>query len=139
MEVTVRRMKGARFEARARGLAVVVDRLPDAGGPGDGFRPTELVLAGLGACMAGTMITFAENQGIEVDDVTVELRSEDAKVPRRIGAVTVRLVVGGDLTERELQSLERVAAACKIGTTLQTPTDVELVFEHRPAQAANVD
>ena len=133
MEVTVSRVSGARFEARAREVSLVVDRLPERGGPGDGFRPTELVLAGLGACMAGTMITFAENQGIEVGDITIDLRSEDAAAPQRIGVITVRMVVAGELSARELASLERVAAACKIGRTVEQGAEIEFVFEHAAA------
>lgn len=133
MEVTVSRVSGARFEARARDISLVVDRLPDRGGPGDGFRPTELVLAGLGTCMAGTMITFAENQGISVGDITIDLGSTDVSAPQRIGVIKVRMVVEGDLTDRELASLERVAAACKIGHTVERGAEIEFVFEHATA------
>ena len=73
MQVEMEQVEGRRFRIRARGVEVIVDDTVEAGGPGDGFRPTELLMGALAACMAGTMVTFADRQGIEIR-VTVDRR-----------------------------------------------------------------
>jgi uncharacterized OsmC-like protein len=128
MEVTVERIAGRRFAVNARGLEVVVDDTVENGGPGDGFRPTELVMGGLGACMMGTMINFARNQGITIGDVQVSLHDEVAEHPERMGVINITMVVETDATERQLASLERVASACKVHNTLERSPEIKLDF-----------
>ena len=130
MEVRVDRVQDARFEIRARGVSVIVDRLEEQGGPGDGFRPIELFLGSLGACMLGTMLTFAENQQIPVGDVSLELEPVIEEHPERVARVEMTLRVEGDLSERQLQSLQRVGQACKIHNTLHRGAETVLTLEH---------
>ncbi len=129
MKVEVERLDGKHLEVRARGLAVDIDELEEAGGSGQGFRPTELLLGALGACMAGTMLTFAANESIPVDEVVVRLEDEVAPRPKRIDRIRVEMTVGGDLSERQAASLRRVASACKIHNTLTAGVSVEVAFE----------
>jgi uncharacterized OsmC-like protein len=42
-------LEGKRLKASARGNELVVDRIYEDGREGQGFRPTELILSGLGA------------------------------------------------------------------------------------------
>ena len=128
MQVHLNQIEDRRFRVSARGLDIIVDDTIDAGGPGDGFRPTELVLAGLAACMAGTMLNFAKDQSIPITSIDMELDSEEAKTPKRIGRITVTMKVGAEATDRQRASLERVASSCKIGRTLEIPPDVDLTF-----------
>ncbi len=129
MQVEVERLVGKHFEVRARGLTVDVDELEEAGGSGRGFRPTELLLGALGACMAGTMLTFAANESIPVEEVVVRLEDRVAQHPKRIDGIRVEMSVDGDLSERHVASLRRVAAACKIHNTVTTGVAIELTFE----------
>ena len=134
MEVRVERMAGARFEIHARGVTTVVDRLEEQGGPGDGFRPVELLLGSLGACMLGTMLTFAENENIDLGDMSLVLNPVLAEHPERVSRVEMTMRIGGDLSERQLQSLQRVGQRCKIHNTLHQ--GVETVLTVEPAAAA---
>jgi uncharacterized OsmC-like protein len=131
MKVVVERVAGRRFTVNARGVQTVVDDTVEAGGPGDGFRPTELVMGGLGACMMGTMINFARNQGIEIGDVEVHLEDEVAEHPERMGRITITMTVETDASERQVASLERVASACKIHNTLERSPEIVLDFKVR--------
>jgi len=128
MDVAVRQVQGRRFEVEARGLSLVVDRLEEQGGPGDGFRPTELLLGALGACMMGTMLGFAENQDIPVESVQVFLSDEVAEHPERIGRIRVEMQVSGAISEGQTASLRRVAARCKIHSTLAGAPQVDFDF-----------
>ena len=126
MNVDVERVEGFRIEARARGVSVIVDRLPEQGGPGDGFRPVELLLAALGTCMVGTMLSFADNQGIDVRGVRVALEPTIARSPERVERVEMTMELQGELSDRQLASLKRVAEGCKIHNTLHRTTETAL-------------
>lgn len=129
MYVELERIEGRRFAIKARGLEVIVDDTVEAGGPGDGFRPTELLLGALAACMAGTMTNFANGQEIPVGDISMTLSDEVAKAPTRVGRIEIVMSVEADASERQLESLERVAAACKIHNTLGNAPEISLRFQ----------
>jgi putative redox protein len=117
---------------RARDVEVIIDDTAEAGGPGDGFRPSELLLGALGSCMMGTLITFARNTGIELEDLVMTLEDETAEHPERITGITMRMSLATDADDRRIRTLERVAAACKIHRTLTHRPELELEFDHRP-------
>lgn len=128
MKVHLEQIEGRRLRIRARGLELIVDDTVEAGGPGDGFRPTELFMGALAACMAGTMINFANDQEISVDRIDMELEDDVARGPARIGRIAISMQVGADATDRQRASLERVARACKIHNTLEHPPEMDLEF-----------
>ena len=66
--VVVERVEGGALEARTRDVTLRVGRASD-----DTFRSVELLLAALGSCMLGTMLVFAENVGVALDGVRLEL------------------------------------------------------------------
>ncbi len=129
MEIELHQVEGRRFAIRARGNEVIIDDTVEAGGPGDGFRPTELLLGALAACMTGTMINFAVDQSIGVDGITVSVSDQVEKAPTRIGEITVSMTVHADVDERRAASLECVASACKIHNTLEHPPRIDVDFE----------
>ena len=129
MHVELERIEGRRFAIKARGLEVIVDDTVEAGGPGDGFRPTELLLGALAACMAGTMTNFANGQEIPLGDISMTLSDEVAKAPTRIGRIEIVMSVEADASERQLESMERVAAARKIHNTLGNAPEISLRFQ----------
>ena len=128
MDVAVTRLQGRRLEVEARGLTLIIDQLEEQGGPGDGFRSTELLLGALGSCMIGTMLGFAENQSIPVEGVKVSLSDELAEHPERIGRIRVEMQVSGAITESQAASLRRVAARCKVHSTLAMSPEVDVDF-----------
>ena len=127
MKVEVTRLEGKRLSVTGTDGRLIVDDLSPDGGPGDGWRPTELVLAALGGCMVGTMLSFAADQEIPVGDVRMVLEDEVAGPPKRIGVIAMTMFIAGDVSPRQLESLKRVASKCKIGNTLADSP--ELVFD----------
>ncbi len=77
------------------------------------------------------MLTFAENQGLEVGMVSVHLEDEAATAPTRIAKIKVRMELGGDLTDREIESLRRVAARCRIHSTLTHKPEIDFELTRR--------
>ncbi len=129
MNIELHQIQGRRFAIRARGNEVIVDDTVEAGGPGDGFRPSELLLGALAACMAGTMTNFATDQDIAIGGITVSVSDQVEKAPSRIGGITVSMVVRADASDRQAASLERVASACKIHNTLRHSPQIDVEFE----------
>ncbi|MFV2001220.1 MAG: OsmC family protein [Acidimicrobiia bacterium] len=131
MRVQIEQVKERRFRLSARGVETVVDDTIENGGPGDGFRPTELLLGALASCMAGTMLNFARNQEIPISGITVVVEDHVVSSPTRIAVIDVRMTVEGEIDERQTASLRRVAAACKIHNTLLSTPEIDLRFEVR--------
>lgn len=129
MRVRVEQIEGRRLVIEARGNQVIVDDTLEAGGPGDGFRPTELLMGALGACMIGTMINFARGQEIAVDDVTVELEDEAADKPTRIDRIEATMSLRTDADDRRQETLQRVAGGCRIHNTLETSPTIDFEFQ----------
>ena len=125
MQVRVEQIEGRRLVIEARGNRVIVDDTVEAGGPGDGFRPTELLLGALGSCMIGTMINFARGQDIAVGDITVELEEEAADKPARIDRIRATMTLDTDADDRRQETLRRVAGGCRIHNTLGTSPTIE--------------
>lgn len=131
MHVELEQVEGRRFRIRARGVELIVDDTIEAGGPGDGFRPSELLMGALSACMAGTMLNFANNQGIEVSSISMSVDDEAATNPSRMANMAISMRVAAEASERQIASLERVAAACKIHNTLERSPGMDLDFTVR--------
>lgn len=134
MNVRVARVRDARFEITARNVSTVVD-LPAEQGGLDGFRPVELLLGSLGACMLGTMLSFAKNQRIPVEGVSLELEAVVEEHPERVARIEMAMQIEGAVSERQVQSLQRVAQGCKIHNTLhqgaETALSVQVVAAER--------
>jgi uncharacterized OsmC-like protein len=133
VKVEVTQVEGRRMAIRARGLELIVDDTLEAGGPGDGWRPSELLMGALGTCMIGTMINFATNQGISVSDISMEVEEETVEHPERLGTIRITMRLDTDADDRRLRTLERVAGACKIHNTLERSPEIEFEFLARQA------
>jgi len=127
MEITVTDCGEGRFEVRSRKAVVFIDLLPHAGGAEDGFRSVELMLAGLGACTAGTLRTYAVNHGIDgFAGVDVTVRSVEASAPERVGKIDLEIDLHGEMSDEDVERLLRVSSHCKVHNTLIHPPAIEV-------------
>jgi hypothetical protein len=62
----------------------------------------------------------------------MHVEDESLKAPSRIGTIRMTMTVETDADDRRVRTLERVAGACKIHTTLQKSPEV--VFEFNATQ-----
>jgi len=122
--VVVERVEGGALEARARDVTLRVGRASD-----DTLRSVELLLTALGSCMLGTMLVFAENVGVSLDGVRLELTPTLVDGPERVGQIDMRLVLDGDIEPKRLASLRRVAERCKVHSTLHHGPELTLTVE----------
>lgn len=126
MEVEITRKDDNHLVVDTRGQTLSLHRGVPSDEATDGFMASELVLGGLGACMLGTALTFARNTDIPLDDLRVIMDADSAPNPERLQTIRVTMTATGQLTERHLASLSRVAARCKIHNTFADPPNIEL-------------
>jgi len=74
-----------RFEAEAEsGHSLTIDGAPEAGGENAGFRPMELMLLGLGGCMAFDVLMILRKMRQEISSYTIHLEGIRADEPPRV-------------------------------------------------------
>src|SRR5581483_11492368 len=75
------------------GATIRTDAPKDIGGDASGFSPTDLVAAGLAACILTTIAMYAERHGLSVEGATASVEKHmitpPAPPPRRIGRLPV--------------------------------------------------
>jgi putative redox protein len=82
---TVKLLEKVRFEAGAEsGHTATIDGPQEAGGENAGFRPMELMLLGLGSCMAFDVLLILRKMRQEVTSYTLNLEGERAEDPPRV-------------------------------------------------------
>jgi putative redox protein len=96
---------------------LITDQPEELGGDGSGPSPHELFPAALAACVTVTLVQYGRTKGWELGDVRVEVEYDNHSTPRRV-EVVIRL--DGELSEEQLQRLERVARACPLRRSIET-------------------
>lgn len=78
------------------GFTVRMGALPDVGGDNDGFRPVELMLAGLAGCTAMDVISILKKMRQDVTGFEVRAHGDRASEhPRRFVHITLEYVLTG--------------------------------------------
>jgi putative redox protein len=84
MEIEVRHVKGMQFVANIRQHSVMIDISPSEGGFDEGPRPTELLIAALGACMGVYSGKFCQKHNLPFEGMGVKLSWDRAESPTRL-------------------------------------------------------
>jgi putative redox protein len=107
---------------------IATDAPTDNKGKGEAFSPTDLVATALGTCMSTIMGMKAEELGLNLKGMTVDVKKEMSKdVPRRIVGLPseVHIPLPPDSPHREV--LEQAALNCPVHKSL--PNEI-----HRPTK-----
>jgi putative redox protein len=113
------------------GRTVQTDAAVGHGGLGEEFTPTDLVIAGLGACIATTMAMVAQRHGIDLSGLSVCMEKDMAAAPaRRIGTIgmTIAMPMGLDLSPADRERLENAARRCPVKQSLHPDIDIRMDF-----------
>ena len=98
------------------------DEPPEVGGDGSAPSPHELLPASLAACVSTTIVMYARTKGWELGEVVVDVDYDHRSTPR---VARIAISVGGDLTEAQLERLDKVAAGCPVRRAVEG----SIVFE----------
>ncbi len=75
------------------GATVCTDAPVDNHGKGESFSPTDLMCAAMAGCMATIMGIYAEEQGLNLDGMTIEVGKVMSANPRRIARIETVITV----------------------------------------------
>ena len=98
MDATVTLDQGMAFHGTASksGHTLKMDAHPSVGGDGDGFRPLELLLVGLGGCTGMDVLSILRKKRQEVSGFDVQLHADQAKdFPHVFTDITIKYIVRG--------------------------------------------
>jgi putative redox protein len=125
VRIVARRRQGFAHDVQLDGHELRVDEPPAAGGSDTGPRPTQLLGAGLAACIAITVEMYAERKGWDVGPVEVDVEmSYEGPVPT---GFEVGLRLPGDLAEEQRRRLLVIATKCPVHKVLAGEAHVHLV------------
>jgi len=91
-----------------------VDLPAGQGGESAGLSPHDLYDAALAACKALTVLFYANNRGIPVEDIHVSVDRDDRDERHGTYRLSTSLEVTGQLDEAQRAALLRVAGKCPI-------------------------
>ena len=105
-------------------------------GQNKGPKPSELVLAALAACQETTYRIFAEDMGIQIGEISVQLKGTqdlrgfmalDDEVPAGFTEIEGTIFIYSDASDEELELLrKRVDQHCPVLDDLKRPVGVRL-------------
>lgn len=146
--VVSRQVEGLKSEAHIRQFTVPVDEPEVLGGSDSAPNPVEYVLAALAACQEVTYRLFADQRGIPLNAVSVNLKGDldlrglfalDANVRPGFTGIRGTVHLDSPASLEELAALKRaVDAHCPVLDILRAPVPVslELAARARTADAA---
>ena len=101
---------------------LITDEPERLGGEGSAPAPHELFPAALAACVSTTLVMYARTKEWELGEVRVAVDYDNRSTPRRF-RVTIELT--GEVTDAQLERLERVASACPVRRAIEAGIEFE--------------
>lgn len=91
----------------------------------EAVRAVDLVLAALGACVAGTIRSYAESHGIDgLSGVRVEVLGSEVRSPSRLASAALEVTLEGAVAPEDAMRLRRAGQHCKIHASLARGVEV---------------
>ncbi|MGC9360260.1 MAG: OsmC family protein [Anaerolineae bacterium] len=132
--------QGVYVESRARRFQVAMDE-PEPLGTNRAMNPVELLLSSLGGCIAILVSAFAEEDGLQIEDVSVEVEGDldpdgfRGKAGVRPGFQDIRVqvnVVSPEPERRVNELVELALERCPVKDTLSGVSVKESYTVHQP-------
>jgi uncharacterized OsmC-like protein len=89
------------------------------------YSPFHMLASGLAYCTFSVLASWAAHAGLEVDDLTLEVRWTFADEPHRVGSMDVQFT-WPSLPEKRLEGARRVAELCAVHATLHHPPAISI-------------
>lgn len=136
-KATAHLLDGVKVESTSRGFKMILDEPIEEGGTDSAMNPVEALLCALGSCQSIVAKMVAENMGIEIEDLKVELEGDldpagyqgDINVRPGLQNIRSKFIIKSNASEEEIQQLVAVAEQfCPVGDTVSKGTN--LVVSH---------
>lgn len=143
MKVTLRRLNEACHleAANETGNTVSIDGSPAVGGVGQGARPMELMLMGLGGCSAIDIISILKKARQPLADlqVAIEAERQQGVEPALFTTIHAHYVIFGELSaDRVKQAVDlSLSKYCSVARLLEQSATLTWSWEIRPASSSN--
>ena len=116
---------GTRFTATVGAYTVVTGKGdPDTGQ--DGMTPGQLFVAAMGMCVGVTLRAYCETHDMPYEGMSIEVERGNTEDGRRLKLVSMHVTMPAELSEKDLQVLERVAHRCYVGQSIKNGADMEI-------------
>jgi uncharacterized OsmC-like protein len=89
------------------------------------YSPFHMLASGLAYCTFSVLASWASHAGLEVDDLTIEVRWSFVDNPHRVGSMDMQFN-WPSLPQKRLEAARRVAQLCAIHATLQHPPAINI-------------
>ncbi len=135
MEINIKRLNDAyHMEATNEdGSTISLDSSPDAGGMNLGFRPMQLLLAGVGGCSAIDIISILKKQKQPLEDIQVKVHAdrEEGKVPSLFKKIHITYTLKGKLDEHKVKRAVELSMDqyCSVAKILEKTAEISYSFE----------
>jgi len=135
MRITLERQnKAVHLKAvNEEGGSIEIDGAPSIGGENLGFRPMQLLLAGIGGCSSLDIISILKKQKQNLEDlrIVVDGEREMDKVPSLFTEIKVHFILKGDLEEGKVKRAIDLSMKkyCSVSKIIEKTADISYSFE----------
>lgn len=111
------------------GNNIITDAPTDNEGKGEAFSPTDLVATALGSCMLTIIGIKAQDNGMNTEDIFVDITKVMTSNPRKISEIIVEFNFGyKNYTDKEKTIIKNAAKTCPVALSLESSIKQTLVF-----------
>ena len=135
MKIVLNRVNDAcHMEAKnEEGNIIHIDGAPDVGGENKGFRPMQLLAAGVGGCSSIDIISILKKQRQELAGLKIEVnatRQENA-VPSLFETIHIHYILSGELDSAKVEKAINLSLDkyCSVAKTLEKTAKITYSFE----------
>lgn len=131
-KVSIRQNNAVYMEVEARGVKTYIDEPLESGGTNLGLTPIEMLLGSLGSCLAVTAFIYASMQGIQIDDIRVDVEGDinndgltgiNPTMPTGYQNIRYHFFVKSPVSEQRIRQLiEYTEMKCPVSSTLRDGT-----------------
>ena len=111
------------------GAELTTDSSPEWGGGGRSFSATDLVAAGLGACIGSSITGVLERRDVDLGAVRIDVDKTLGTEPKKIDHLDVVIHLPGPEDPQLGRLVGRAAASCAVGRSISCGETVTVVFE----------
>ncbi|HET8858559.1 OsmC family protein [Marivirga sp.] len=108
------------------GNSLITDAPVDNNGQGAYFSPTDLAATSLASCMLTVMGIYADQNKLDLGEISCDLEKMMESNPRRISKITIDVKWKNDLSNVDIQKLKNIALNCPVAKSLHP--DIEQVI-----------